>query len=299
MTAALQQALQALDGVILGKPRQLRLSLACLLARGHLLLEDIPGVGKTTLAQALARVLGLQWRRLQFTSDLLPADVVGMQVFDREAQRFEFRAGPVFAQVLVADEINRASPRTQSALLEAMEERQVSIDGHSHPLPAPFFVVATQNPLEQHGTYPLPESQLDRFLMRLQLGYPPAALERRLWTEPERRSQLAGLPPQLDAASLLALQDAVAEVALAPRLLDYVEALVQQSRSGTRAGQHGLSPRAAQGLVRAARAWALLHDRRHVVPDDVQAVFAAVADHRLPGRDGAGAALLAQVAVPD
>jgi MoxR-like ATPase len=301
--------LAALDAVILGKPQQLRLALSCLLARGHLLLEDVPGVGKTTLAQALAQVLGLQWQRLQFTADLLPADVLGSTVFERESQRFGFRQGPVFTQLLVADEINRASPRTQSALLEAMEERQVSIDGRPLPLPEPFFVVATQNPSEHSGTFPLPESQLDRFLMRIRMGYPPPALERQLWLEPDRQQRLAGCKPVLQEGELRDLQTAVGRIHVAPPVLDYIAALVAASREDA-AWTTGLSPRAAQGLVRAARAWALLAGRAAVLPDDVQAVLPAVADHRLPLRagalpmagkagSGAAAALMQRIPVPD
>jgi MoxR-like ATPase len=278
-------ALAALDQIILGKPRQLRLCLTCLLARGHLLIEDVPGVGKTTLAHALGQVLGLSWQRVQFTSDLLPADIIGVSVFDRATQRFEFRRGPIFTQLLLADEVNRASPRTQSALLEAMEERQVSIDGTTHPLPEPFFVVATQNPHEQLGTFDLPESQLDRFLMRVVLGYPDAANERTLLVDGERRARLGSLQASLSAAELLALQDQVMQVHMAAPLLDYIQALLAATRA--RADLRiGLSPRAGQGLVRAARAWALLAGRDAVQPEDVQAVLPAIVGHRLEARDG-------------
>jgi len=284
----LAQALSALDRIILGKPAELRLCLACLLARGHLLIEDVPGVGKTTLAHALAQVLGLTWQRVQFTSDLLPADVLGVSVFDRATQRFEFRRGPVFTQLLVADEVNRASPRTQSALLEAMEERQVSIDGAAHPLPEPFFVVATQNPHEQLGTYPLPESQLDRFLMRVALGYPGASQERTLLVETDRRERLAAVTPVLSAPDVIDLQERVGRVVVAPALLDYVQALIAHTRANADL-QLGLSPRAGQGLVRAARAWALVQGRESVLPEDIQAVLPAVASHRLTLRAGLGA----------
>ena len=284
----LAQVLSALDRIILGKPAELRLCLACLLARGHLLIEDVPGVGKTTLAHALAQVLGLTWQRVQFTSDLLPADVLGVSVFDRATQRFEFRQGPVFTQLLVADEVNRASPRTQSALLEAMEERQVSIDGIAHPLPEPFFVVATQNPHEQLGTYPLPESQLDRFLMRVALGYPGAVQERTLLVESDRRERLAGLAPALSPPEVIALQERVGRVTVAPALLDYVQALIAHTRANADL-QLGLSPRAGQGLVRAARAWALIQGRDAVLPEDVQAVLPAIASHRLSLRAGLAA----------
>jgi MoxR-like ATPase len=302
---ALEPVVTALNGIVLGKDRQIRLGLACLLARGHLLIEDLPGVGKTTLAQSLARVLGLSYQRVQFTSDLLPADVIGVSVYDRDRGRFEFHRGPVFAQLLLADEVNRATPKAQSALLEAMEERQVTVDGHTHPLPEPFFVVATQNPSYQLGTYPLPESQLDRFLMRIELGFPAAPLERELLRGRDRRTLLAGLAPTLSAATLLALQQHVPDVHVAEPLLDYVQALVHH----TRASGHfeaGLSPRAAIALLRASQAWALLHGRPGVLPEDVQAVTRAVAGHRLQLRaavDGALTAdldrlLLKAVAVP-
>ncbi|MEO6185431.1 MAG: AAA family ATPase [Steroidobacteraceae bacterium] len=282
--SALPAALSALDTIILGKGHALRLALSCLIARGHLLIEDVPGVGKTTLAHALAQVLGLSWQRVQFTSDLLPADILGVSVFDRTAQKFEFRRGPVFTQLLLADEVNRASPRTQSALLEAMEERQVSIDGITHPLPAPFFVVATQNPHEQLGTYALPESQLDRFLMRIELGYPDPRHERVLLAEQDRRALLAGTAAAMSAAQLLQLQQDAGAVHAAEPLLDYVQKLVAATRTRTDL-RLGLSPRAAQGLVRAARAWALLEGRSAVLPDDVQAVWPAVALHRLEPRN--------------
>ena len=283
----LLEVVAAAERVIFGKPQQIRLCLACLLARGHLLIEDVPGVGKTTLAHVLARVLGLEWRRLQFTSDLLPADVIGVSVFDRETQQFQFRPGPVFTQLLLADEINRASPKAQSALLEAMEERQVSVDGITHPLPEPFFVVATQNPHEQSGTYGLPESQLDRFLMRVSLGYPDPAAERRLLLQGERQELLQSLTPVLQPAELLAAQRAVRAVYVSATLLDYVQALVARSRAEL---QLGLSPRAAQGLVRAAQAWALVAGERAVLPEHVQAVLPAVAAHRLERMGATGTA---------
>lgn len=299
----LRPALTAIERVILGKSTQVRLCLACLLARGHLLIEDVPGVGKTTLAQALARVLGLEWTRLQFTSDLLPADIVGVSIFDRTTQKFQFRRGPVFTQLLLADEVNRASPKAQSALLEAMEERQVSVEGVSYGLPEPFFVVATQNPHEQLGTYRLPESQLDRFLMRVSLGYPDPTSERRVLMQGERRDRLNETHAVLSPADVKALQLEARQVFVSDSLLDYLQALVARTRAEL---SLGLSPRAAQGLLYAAQAWALIHEEEAVMPEHVQAVFPAVAGHRLEPRDGEGAtsgsefagALLKAVPIP-
>jgi len=298
--APLRAVLEQLGRVILGKDTQLRLCLACLLARGHLLIEDIPGVGKTTLAHALAKTLGLSFQRVQFTSDLLPADVLGVSIYDRESGKFRFQQGPIFAQLVLADEINRASPKAQSALLEAMEEHQVTLDGHTMPLPEPFFVIATQNPQDQAGTFALPESQLDRFLMRVRLGYPPPAAERELLSGVDRRDLVAALPRLLDGAGLAELQKRVHDVHVGPALLDYVQALVARSRSRPREGM-GLSPRAGIGLLRAARAWALIANRDAVIPEHVQAVLAAVIEHRLSTRDGAsaaGAELLEAVPIP-
>jgi MoxR-like ATPase len=299
----LARVLGTLEQVILGKPQPIRLCLACLLARGHLLIEDVPGVGKTTLAHALAHVLGLVWQRVQFTSDLLPADIIGVSVFDRASQKFHFRRGPIFTQLLLADEVNRASPRTQSALLEAMEERQVSADGTTYVLPEPFFVVATQNPHEQLGTFSLPESQLDRFLMRVTLGYPDQAHERELLRGGERRELLPTLPAALSAAGVIALQRAVRTVHVAEPLLDYLQALIARSRE-TSELKLGLSPRAGQALIRAAQAWAFLAGRGSVLPEDVQAVLPSVIAHRLERRDAAGSAgdlaqeMIRAVAVP-
>jgi MoxR-like ATPase len=302
----LAQVLGQLGRIVVGKDTPLRLALACLLARGHLLIEDIPGVGKSTLAQALASTLGLHYARIQFTSDLLPADVLGVSIFEPAAQAFRFHAGPIFHSVVLADEINRAPPKTQSALLEAMEERQVSADGETRPLPDPFFVIATQNPAEQIGAYPLPESQLDRFLMAIELGYPEPDAERELLISGDRRARIPTLSPCADAATLLAWQREAVAVHVAPALLDYVQALLAASRGSGSTGapgiQRGLSPRAGLLLVAAARAWALLAGRPMVLPEDVQAVFPAVAGHRLAGSIRAGGpqaeALLRAVPLP-
>jgi MoxR-like ATPase len=285
--ASLQRAVQTLETIILGKATQVRLCVACLLARGHLLIEDVPGVGKTTLAHALAHVLGLAWQRVQFTSDLLPADIIGVSVFDRATQQFHFRQGPIFTQLLLADEVNRASPRTQSALLEAMEERQVSADLTTYRLPEPFFVVATQNPHEQLGTYPLPESQLDRFLMRVTLGYPDVAHERELLRKGERRELLPQIVPVLSPDAVVRLQAAVRTVHLSEALLDYAQSLLSQTRDRSDL-KLGLSPRAGQGLIRAAQAWAYLAVRSAVLPEDIQAVLPSVVAHRLERRESTG-----------
>ena len=301
--------LRELGRIVVGKDETLKLALACLIGRGHLLIEDIPGVGKSTLAHALAATLGLRYARIQFTSDLLPADVLGVSIFDGAAQAFRFHAGPVFSSVVLADEINRAPPKTQSALLEAMEERQVSIDGQTRKLPEPFFVIATQNPVEQIGAYPLPESQLDRFLMALELGYPDATAERELLAGGDRRTRIADLAPVADPATLLDWQREAAALHVAPALLDYVQALLAASRGhATGAGtadtsaRRGLSPRAGLMLLNAARAWALVGGRPMVLPEDVQAVFPAVAGHRLAGGARAGAlaaqSLLRSVPLP-
>jgi MoxR-like ATPase len=285
--AALQRAVQTLETIILGKSAQVRLCVACLLARGHLLIEDVPGVGKTTLAHALAHVLGLAWQRVQFTSDLLPADIIGVSVFDRATQQFHFRQGPIFTQLLLADEVNRASPRTQSALLEAMEERQVSADLTTYRLPEPFFVVATQNPHEQLGTYALPESQLDRFLMRVTLGYPDVAHERELLRSGERRDLLPQVVPALNAEAVVRLQSHVRTVHLSEALLDYAQNLITQTRDRPDL-KLGLSPRAGQGLIRAAQASAYLIGRKSVLPEDIQAVLPSVVAHRLERRESIG-----------
>jgi MoxR-like ATPase len=280
MLERIQAVAAQVGSVVVGKQPQIRLALACLLARGHLLIEDLPGVGKTTLAQALALSLGLAFKRVQFTNDLLPADIVGVSVFERDNNRFVFHPGPVFSQVLLADEINRASPKTQSALLEAMEERQVSIDGEGRRLPDPFFVIATQNPQDQIGTFPLPESQLDRFLMCIELGYPDPKSERALLEGHDRREMLLRLEPRMTPADLVEAQRSLRQIRAAPALLDYVQNLLTQSRRAAVFAE-GLSPRAGLALLQAARAWALLDGRNHVLPDDVQAVLTAVAGHRL------------------
>lgn len=275
-----KRLLESAGQIILGKERELRLAFVCLLARGHLLIEDVPGVGKTTLAHVLARLMGLQFQRIQFTSDMLPADILGVSVFDRDTSAFRFRPGPVFAQLILADEINRATPKTQSALLEAMEERQVTADGETFALPEPFFVVATQNPANQIGTFPLPESQLDRFLLRLHLGYPDRAAERALLIGEDRRELIERQQPVLGPETLLELQRAASLLHVAPALIDYLQSLLAATRQSPELAG-GLSPRAGLGLLAAARAWALLDGRNHVVPEDVQTLFPHVAAHRL------------------
>ena len=305
MSNALYNVIAQAEQVILGKPHQIRLALACLLARGHLLIEDLPGVGKTTLAHVLARSLGLQFQRIQFTSDMLPADILGVSVYKRESGDFKFHSGPIFAQMVLADEINRATPKTQSALLEAMEEQQVTIEGVTHPLPTPFFVIATQNPIYQIGTFPLPESQLDRFLMRIQLGYPDAQAERGLLSGVERREIVAKLSPQMEAVELLTLQQQVKTVFISSALLDYVQAILRHTRESAHY-VHGLSPRAGLSLLAVARAWALLDGRSAVIPEDVQTVLPGVASHRLQGVQDAQASngdkltreLIEAVAIP-
>jgi MoxR-like ATPase len=279
------QVLSAINHIIVGQKHTCRLALTCLLAQGHLLIEDLPGVGKTTLAHTLAKVLGLDFQRLQFTSDMLPADVLGVSIFNRDDQQFHFHPGPIFSQLILADEVNRATPRTQSALLEAMEERQITIEGITHTLPAPFFVIATQNPSNQIGTFPLPESQLDRFLMRISLGYPDAESERQLLSGTDRQQLLQQLEAVLAPADLISFQNDILQVHTAPALIDYVQKILAFSReSGLYL--HGLSPRAGLGLIRAAQAWAFLDDRKQTLPEDIQAVLPAVVNHRLQAKDG-------------
>jgi MoxR-like ATPase len=290
----LKSLLDQLNTVIVGKPDQVQDCVACLLSGGHLLIEDVPGVGKTTLAHALARTFGLQFSRVQFTSDLMPSDLSGVSIYERGKEAFVFHPGPMFAQVLLADEINRASPKTQSALLEAMEEKQVTVEGETRALPAPFFVIATQNPHDQVGTYALPESQLDRFLMRISLGYPDRAAERELLTGADRRETVLALPSLLTASELAELQGAVLAVHAAEPLLDYVQDLVAATRSG-RWFLQGLSPRAGIAILRAAKAQALLTGRNYVAPDDVQAILAQTIAHRLIPVADAGRGAVEQV----
>ncbi|MCX2865321.1 AAA family ATPase [Paucibacter sp. PLA-PC-4] len=280
--------------IIRGKPTQIRDCVACLIAGGHLLIEDLPGVGKTTLAHTLSVSMGLRFSRVQFTSDLMPSDLLGVSVYERERGGFAFHPGPVFAQVLLADEINRAGPKTQSALLEAMEENQVSVDGQTHALPQPFFVIATQNPSEQLGTYPLPESQLDRFLMCISLGYPDEKAERELLMGQDSREAIRALTAVMQPGELLAAQAAVREIHAAPALLDYLQALLAATRSGQWFVE-GLSPRAGLGVLRAARARALLDERDYVSPDDVQAILPQTIAHRLRPKAGSGRGAREQV----
>lgn len=282
MSQLIDKIVAKVGEVLLDKEHHVKLALTCLFSRGHLLIEDLPGMGKTTLAQCLAQVLGLQYERVQFTSDLLPADVLGVAIFDRNQSEFRFHPGPVFTQVLLADEINRSTPKTQSALLEAMEERQVSIEGETRPLPEPFFVIATQNPLSQAGTYPLPESQLDRFLMRISLGYPSRAAERALYKGVDPRHRLKEMQPMVNPEQLQAIQAAVLKVKTTDQLLDYVQRLVDFTRYDEDFS-YGLSPRGAIALLRAAKAWALIHKREHVIPEDIQTVLPSVVGHRIRG----------------
>ncbi len=274
------ELLRALDSVLLGKQHQIKLSLACLFGRGHLLIEDLPGMGKTLLSHALARVLGFSYNRIQFTSDVLPSDIIGATIFDKGENTFRFVEGPLFAQLILADEINRATPKSQSALLEAMEERQVTHDGASRVLPDPFFVIGTQNPSTQAGTFALPESQLDRFLMRIELGYPEPAAERELLLSGDRREYLAELQPILTLNEFQGIQQAVDQVGVSEPLIDYLQRLVAFSRQGNEFA-FGLSPRGALALLKSAKAWSLIHDRTHVVPEDLQAVLPSVVEHRL------------------
>jgi MoxR-like ATPase len=280
VTRQLEDVVGRVGSIILGKERQVRLAITCLVARGHLLIEDVPGVGKTMLAHALAASLGLGFQRIQFTSDLLPADIIGVSIYNRDTSEFQFHPGPIFSQLILADEVNRATPKAQSALLEAMEENQVTAESETRPLPQPFFVIATQNPSYQVGTFPLPESQLDRFLMRIHLGYPDREAERALLQGEDRRDLLAGLKPGMNAQDLVALQHLAQQVHASSALIDYVQALVNHTRRSPDY-VNGLSPRAALALLHAGRAWALMSNRSHVVPEDIQAVLPGVVGHRL------------------
>lgn len=280
LKAVIDQVVSRAKKVVLGKELQIKLACACVLARGHLLIEDLPGLGKTTLAQVVARTLGLGFQRIQFTSDMLPADILGVSVYDSQIGGFTFHPGPIFHHVILADEINRATPKAQSALLEAMEEHQISMEGETRPLPQPFFVIATQNPHHLVGTFPLPESQLDRFLLRITMGYPDRQAERTLLISGERRELLNQIEPAITLEQLVTLQQCVSEVHLSAPLLDYVQALLDFTRQAPEY-PHGLSPRAGLALVRSAQAWALIHGRDHVVPDDIQAVLGGVVTHRL------------------
>jgi len=287
MKKLLDQLISQAGDIILGKEHVLRLALTCVLAKGHLLIEDLPGVGKTTMAHLLARLLGMQYQRIQFTSDMLPADIIGVSIYDREQESFRFHPGPIFSQLVLADEINRATPKAQSALLEAMEERQVTVEGETRKLPQPFFVIATQNPSYQIGTFPLPESQLDRFLMRLEIGYPDAKSERELLAGAERRDLLEAITPCIDQAQLVAIQKEVDNIFVSDALLDYCQALLEFSRTSPRF-HHGLSPRAGLALLRNARAWALLEGHDKVLPEDIQAIFTATVSHRLHSTSDTG-----------
>ena len=276
----IEDAVNEIGKVVLGKEKQIRLSLCCLFAGGHLLMEDKPGMGKTTLSQALAKVFGLEYSRIQFTSDLLPADILGVTIYDQGSGQFSFHKGPIFSNLILADEINRTTPKTQSALLEAMEEGQVTIDNNTMELPKPFFVIATQNPVSFAGTYPLPESQLDRFLMRLQIGYPDPVAERELLSNRDRRENIAAMKQTLGPEDVNHISERIPEVHATDTLLDYVQRIVAYTRQDN-LFSFGLSPRGAMALIRSARTWALMHDRMHVIPEDVQMVLPAVADHRL------------------
>lgn len=281
----IDETIQQAGRIVLGKERQIRLALVCLLARGHLLIEDLPGVGKTILAHVLAKLLGLNFHRIQCTADMLPADIIGVSIYDRNTGAFQFHPGPIFAQIILVDEINRATPKSQSALLEAMEEQQVTCEGETRPLPEPFFVIATQNPYHQIGTFPLPESQLDRFLMRIEMGYPDQAAERELLAGADRRGMVAALNPCMEPGELIELQRSVREVHVSEALISYVQAIVDHTRRSPDY-EVGLSPRAALALLRAARAWALIDHRDLVIPEDIQAVLLAVTGHRLRSASG-------------
>lgn len=280
MQQTIHSAIEHIEQIIVGKPQQIRLAVCCLLSSGHCLIEDLPGVGKTTLAHAIAKAFGLDFNRIQFTSDLLPADILGVSIFDPHTQVFNFHPGPIFSHCVLADEMNRATPKAQSALLEAMEERQVTVEGETRKLKQPFFVIGTQNPLDQSGTFPLPESQLDRFMMKLNLGYPDQAAERLLLSGESRHHLLEAMQPVISQQALLALQKNVEDVHVSEALLDYVQLLIAATRDNN-LFVFGLSPRAALSLLRASRAWALMNGRDFVEPGDIKAVFSAIGCHRL------------------
>jgi len=299
---SINRILDAINTIILGKPEVTKLALSCLLAKGHLLIEDVPGVGKTTLAHTLATVLGLDFQRIQFTSDMLPADILGVSIFNKDQNQFEFHQGPIFSQLLLADEVNRATPRTQSALLEAMEEQQISIEGETHVLPSPFFVIATQNPSNQIGTFPLPESQLDRFLMRIEMGYPDAESERALLLGQDRREMVKALAAVTTNQQLIAIQQAVKAVTVSPAIVDYVQLLLAFTRNSN-IFHAGLSPRSGLGLLAAAQAWACIEKRHFVLPEDIQAVLPSIVNHRLQPKDNSPTSSIAEsiisnVAIP-
>ncbi len=287
MREQIAEVIRAVGQVFYGKEPQVRLALTCLFSQGHLLIEDLPGMGKTTLSQALARVLGLEYQRLQFTSDMLPADILGVTIFDPRSQAFKFHPGPVFTQLLLADEVNRTSPKTQSALLEAMEEQRITLDGTTYPLPVPFFVIATQNPVTQYGTFPLPESQLDRFLMRIELGYPDRRAERELLVGGDPRSRMAQLHTVIEPDALARISAACARVEASESILDYLQRLVQFSRT-TPEFSYGISPRGALALLNASRSWAYIHGRDYVVPEDIQMLLGPVIGHRIRAADDIG-----------
>ncbi|MGK0297023.1 MAG: MoxR-like ATPase [Gammaproteobacteria bacterium] len=301
----LQQVINNANQIILGKEHVIRLALTCMIAKGHLLIEDTPGVGKTTLAHVLAKIIGLSFQRIQFTSDMLPADILGVSVYDRESGKFEFHPGPIFSQFILADEVNRATPRAQSALLEAMEENQITLEGETRQLPVPFFVIATQNPSNQIGTFPLPESQLDRFMMRLHLGYPDNKSERELLKGRDRREMLTEIDTILTPERLIDLQKQVPDVVVSDALLDYLQDLLEFSRVSSDFNG-GLSPRAGIAILRCAQSWSLLHSRNHVLPEDIQAVLPSVVSHRLTLSEDKTASsphavanlLIKQVAIP-
>mgnify|MGYP001173621580 FL=1 len=280
MQDVIRNTIEQIGTILLGKEHQIKLALTCLISGGHLLIEDLPGMGKTTLSQTLARELELSFNRIQFTSDLLPADILGVSIYEKERGSFTFHPGPIFNQLILADEINRATPKSQSALLEAMEERQVTIEGKTRILPSPFFVIATQNPNTQAGTFPLPESQLDRFLMRIELGYPDPVAERILLKGEDRRAVLSRLKPAMNSRQLVEAQTLSSEVKVSEALIDYIQRLVQYTRQSPDFA-YGLSPRGALALLNCAKSWALIEDRSHVVPEDVQAVLPAIVEHRL------------------